>query len=222
MNHLAFQNLLLTGALLSLVSCGPPADRSQSVAAAPDSDARAAINPIPEPTEPAEDPEPGNPVVVFETTKGDIVLELDPARAPGTVANFLEYVEDGFYDGTIFHRVIPGFMIQGGGFNEAMEQKRTRDPIKNEADNGLRNRRGTIAMARTGVVDSATSQFFINVSDNAQLNHSQRDFGYAVFGEVTSGMDVVDAIVESPTVRRGMHRNVPRDPIVVTSARARN
>ena len=142
--------------------------------------------------------------VVIKTSKGDITVKLDPEKAPMTVQNFLEYVDSGFYAGTIFHRVINGFMIQGGGLDRQMRQKETRKPIQNEAANGLKNKRGTIAMARTMVVDSATSQFFINVVDNAFLDYrspDMRGFGYCVFGEVVDGMDVVDAIKEVPTAR---------------------
>ena len=154
---------------------------------------------------PAPEPAAGNPVVVMQTTVGDITIELFKDRAPVSVENFLQYVRDGFYEGTIFHRVKPGYVVQGGGYTAAMVEKSTRPPIQNEATNGLKNDRGTLAMARTGVVDSATSQFFINVADNAFLNHtdtSSRGFGYAVFGRVTDGMDVVDAIVSVPSVTR--------------------
>lgn len=161
----------------------------------------------------------GNPVVVLETTLGSIEIELDAEKAPITTANFLAYVDSGHYDGTIFHRVIPDFMIQGGGFDEALDQKPTRAPIKNEADNGLKNVRGSIAMARTSAVDSATSQFFINLKDNAFLDHGARDFGYAVFGRVTSGMDVVDKIAAVKTGTRGGHQNVPLEPVKITKAR---
>lgn len=142
--------------------------------------------------------------VVIKTSKGDITVKLDPEKAPLTVQNFLDYADSGFYAGTIFHRVINGFMIQGGGLDRQMRQKETRKPIPNEAANGLKNKRGTIAMARTMVVDSATSQFFINVVDNAFLDYrspDMRGFGYCVFGEVVDGMDVVDAIKEVPTAR---------------------
>ncbi len=139
------------------------------------------------------------PMVLISTSKGDIKLELYEKEAPVTVANFLSYVEEGFFDNTIFHRVINNFMIQGGGFTDDMKQKPTKPPIKNEADNGLKNDRGTIAMARTAVVDSATSQFFINHRDNSFLNHGARDFGYAVFGKVIEGMEVVDAIAAVKT-----------------------
>jgi peptidyl-prolyl cis-trans isomerase A (cyclophilin A) len=156
-------------------------------------------------------------VVVIKTSKGEIRVELDEARAPITVRNFLAYTDAGFYDGTIFHRVIDGFMIQGGGFGTDMRQKQTREPIKNEANNGLKNARGTLAMARTSVVDSATAQFFVNLVDNDMLNHGQRDFGYAVFGRVVGGMDVVDAIAKVKTGRSGAYQDVPVDPVVIES-----
>ncbi len=158
-------------------------------------------------------------MVIFSTNMGDFTIELFSEAAPITVENFLNYVDAGYFDGTIFHRVIPGFMIQGGGFDENMKQKSTRDPIKNEADNGLKNERGTLSMARTMVVDSATSQFFVNVADNAFLDHGQRDFGYAVFGKIIDGMDVIDAIAKVETGRRGGHQDVPLEPVVVTQAR---
>lgn len=160
-----------------------------------------------------------NPEVRIETTQGMITLELYPDRAPKTVANFLAYVDAGFYDGTIFHRVIEGFMIQGGGFDRNMRRKATRDSIENEADNGLQNQRGTIAMARRGDPDSATAQFFINHKDNAFLDHkskTQRGWGYAVFGKVTAGMEVVDAIAATPTGPSGpFPKDVPQTPIVI-------
>ena len=162
-----------------------------------------------------------NPQVELVTTMGTVVIELDPAAAPITVENFLAYVDAGFFDGTIFHRVIPGFMVQGGGFTPDMQQKPTNAPIKNEADNGLKNLRGTLAMARTGVVDSATAQFFINVVDNSFLDHSAKTvqgYGYAVFGKVVSGMEVVDAIVAVPTTSSGPFQDVPQTPIVIESA----
>ena len=158
--------------------------------------------------------------VLMKTSKGDITLELDSDRAPRTVENFLAYVDDGFYDGTIFHRVIAGFMIQGGGFTADMTRKDTRDPIPNEADNGLRNLRGTIAMARTQDPDSATAQFFINHKDNAFLDHTSKDvrgWGYAVFGRVVDGMDTVDAIAAVPTgVKNGMG-DVPVETVTIES-----
>ena len=159
--------------------------------------------------------------VKLTTTKGDIVIELNEEKAPVTVQNFLNYVRDDFYDGTIFHRVIPNFMIQGGGFNDQMMQKNTQDPIKNEADNGLANDRGTIAMARTQDPNSATAQFFINHKDNGFLNYttpSIQGWGYCVFGKVTDGMDVVDAIAAVKTTNRSGHSDVPEDVITITSA----
>jgi len=152
--------------------------------------------------------------VALNTNKGVIELELNPEAAPISVENFVKYVEEKHYDGTVFHRVIKNFMIQAGGFDTNMNRKATRAAIKNEAKNGLNNARGTIAMARTGVVDSATSQFFINVKDNRFLDHGVRDFGYAVFGRVTQGMDVVDSIAAVATGAR----DVPRDPIIIHSA----
>jgi len=157
-------------------------------------------------------------MVVLHTNMGDITIELNPDEAPISVQNFLQYVDDGFFDGTIFHRVIDGFMIQGGGFTEKMVQKPTRDPIKNEAKNGLKNVRGSLAMARTNVVDSATSQFFINLVDNDFLDHSPKNFGYAVFGKVVEGMDVVDAIARVPKGRSGPHSDVPVEAVVIQSA----
>ena len=154
----------------------------------------------------------------IETTMGTITLELDESKAPLTVANFLKYAKSGHYDGTIFHRVIDGFMIQGGGFTKAMDQKPTQEPIKNEAANGLKNLRGTIAMARTMVVDSATCQFFINLVDNGFLDYQGPDprmFGYCVFGKVTDGMEVVDKIAKVRTGYAGPHQNVPEEPIVI-------
>ncbi len=159
-----------------------------------------------------------NPQVVFHTNKGDIRIELYPEKAPVTVENFLGYLDDGFYDGTIFHRVVPGFVIQGGGFTEDMTRKPTRDAIENEADNGLENERGTLSMARTQAVDSATSQFFINLADNDFLDHGERGFGYAVFARVVDGMDVVDAIAALPTGRAHGMADVPRETVVVESA----
>ena len=154
----------------------------------------------------------------METSMGTITLELDDAKAPETVANFVQYAKDGHYDGTIFHRVIDGFMIQGGGLTKDMNQKTTREPIRNEAMNGLKNLRGTIAMARTMVVDSATCQFFINLVDNSFLdfqNPTPQGFGYAVFGRVTDGMDVVDQIARVKTGFAGPHQNVPDEAIVI-------
>lgn len=162
----------------------------------------------------------GDPHVLLTTSAGNIELELNSQKAPISVDNFLKYVNSGFYNNTTFHRVIPGFMVQGGGFNEQMQQKQPNPPIKNEADNGLRNTRGTIAMARTADQDSATSQFFINIADNAFLDHGQRDFGYAVFGKVVKGMDVADKISQVPTHNVGPYQNVPSKPIVILSAKS--
>ena len=160
-----------------------------------------------------------HPRVLLKTSLGDIVLELNPAKAPKTVANFLQYVRDKHYDGTVFHRVIDGFMIQGGGMDAEMREKSTRAPIPLEAANGLRNDRGAIAMARTGDPNSATSQFFINVVDNDMLNAPKPDgHGYAVFGRVVQGMDVVDKIRAVPTGNRGMHQNVPAKPVTILAA----
>ncbi|MCY1393469.1 Peptidyl-prolyl cis-trans isomerase A [compost metagenome] len=158
------------------------------------------------------------PHVVLDTSMGKIEIELDPVKAPVTTKNFLEYVDSGFYTNTIFHRVIPGFMAQGGGFTAQMQQKETKDPIKNEASNGLKNVRGTLSMARTSNPNSATSQFFINVADNEFLNPG-RDAGYAVFAKVVSGMDVVDNIVNSQTTTKQGMQNVPVDPILIKSAK---
>jgi len=160
-----------------------------------------------------------NPTAVIKTSKGDIQIELFAEQAPTTVANFINYANSGFYDGTIFHRVISHFMIQGGGFTPEMEKKATGEPIANEADNGLSNRRGTLAMARTNDPHSATAQFFINVQDNMNLDHSgqgnPRDWGYAVFGRVTGGMEVVDEIRFVQTTRVGPYSDVPVEPVII-------
>ncbi len=160
-------------------------------------------------------------MIKLTTNKGTITLDLDAERAPETVKNFLQYVKDGHYDNTIFHRVIDGFMIQGGGFEPGMRQKPTRAPVDNEANNGLKNDRGTIAMARTGDPHSATAQFFINVADNAFLNHSAptpQGWGYCVFGRVTEGMDVVEKIKGVRTGSKGMHKDVPVEDVVIERA----
>jgi cyclophilin family peptidyl-prolyl cis-trans isomerase len=163
-----------------------------------------------------------NPKVVFETSKGKLVIELYADKAPLTVKNFLTYVDEKFYDGTIFHRVIPGFVIQGGGLTKDMAEKKTHDTIKNEADNGLSNLRGTLSMARTMEVDSASSQFFVNLVDNARLDHKGKQsgstWGYAVFGKVVEGMDVVDAIAKVPTGKVGMYEDVPKETVGVVKA----
>ena len=159
--------------------------------------------------------------VLMQTNFGDITIELNYEKAPITAANFEQYVRDGFYDGVIFHRVIDGFMVQGGGFDVSMDQKETRANIENEADNGLKNDEGTLAMARTMDPHSASAQFFINVGDNAFLNHTGKDsqgWGYAVFGKVVDGMDVVDTIKKVATTSKSGHQDVPADPVVIDSA----
>ncbi|AYM79467.1 peptidyl-prolyl cis-trans isomerase [Janthinobacterium agaricidamnosum] len=159
------------------------------------------------------------PHVALKTSMGEIVLELNQEKAPQSVANFLQYVKSGYYKGTVFHRVIDGFMIQGGGFDKNMKQKATKAPIKNEAQNGLQNVTYSIAMARTGDPHSATAQFFINVNDNGALDYPGRDgFGYTVFGKVIKGMDVVDKIKAVPVTDKGPHQNVPVTPVVIESA----
>jgi peptidyl-prolyl cis-trans isomerase A (cyclophilin A) len=160
-----------------------------------------------------------DPQVDVRTSAGTLRLELDPAKAPKTVENFLQYVRDGHYDGTIFHRVIPGFMIQGGGMTPNMAQKKTRAPIPIESKNGLKNELGSLAMARTSDPNSATAQFFINLKNNSFLDYPGSDgHGYTVFGKVVSGMDVVNKISATPTGSQGMHQDVPRTPVVIESA----
>ena len=164
----------------------------------------------------------GNPKIILETNMGEIELELNPDKAPVSVKNFLEYVKSGFYNGTIFHRVIDGFMIQGGGFDKDMNKKDVKPPIENEADNGLKNKRGTISYARTNVINSATSQFFINLVDNNFLDHknkTQQGYGYAVFGKVTKGMNVVDKIGKTKTGTTKGYNDVPVKPIIILSAK---
>jgi len=166
-----------------------------------------------------------NPSVIIETSLGNITVELNQEKAPKTVANFLEYVKTGYFKGTIFHRVIKGFMVQGGGLSADMKNKPTQPPIENEAANGLKNTRGTIAMARTAEIHSATSQFFINTVDNSFLDHrstSPDKFGYCVFGKVTSGMDVVDKIEGTQTETKGMYQNVPTKSVLITDVRLKN
>lgn len=163
-----------------------------------------------------------NPIMQIQTSKGNIEIELFEDKAPVTVKNFQSYVKSNFYNGTIFHRVIPGFMVQGGGFDSKMVEKNTQAPIQNEASNGLKNARGTLAMARTNEPNSATSQFFINVADNSFLNRSGNNAGYAVFAKVTKGMDVVDQIVKESTGNYGMHQNVPKQAIVIKSVQTIN
>ena len=158
--------------------------------------------------------------LVMETNKGTIEIELDAAKAPGSVANFVKYAKKGHFDGTIFHRVIPGFMIQGGGFTPEMEQKSTDAPIQNEAKNGLKNVRGTLAMARTSDPHSASSQFFINLKDNSFLDYPGQDgWGYCVFGKVSKGLDIVDIIADVPTATKRGHQNVPSESVTITSVK---
>jgi cyclophilin family peptidyl-prolyl cis-trans isomerase len=156
-------------------------------------------------------------MISFETTLGNFTIEFFEKEAPETVANFLRYIDAGFFDGTIFHRIVPGFVIQGGGYEADMTQKRTEPPIKNEADNGLKNERGTLSMARTNDINSATSQFFVNLKDNEFLDHKRGNFGYAVFARVTEGMDVIDKIAAVETGRRRGMDDVPVEPVVMTS-----
>jgi peptidyl-prolyl cis-trans isomerase A (cyclophilin A)/peptidyl-prolyl cis-trans isomerase B (cyclophilin B) len=158
-------------------------------------------------------------MVRFETTLGAFTVELDAKAAPVSVANFLQYVDDGFFEGLAFHRVIPGFMIQGGGLTPDMKQKKGRPPIQNEATNGLKNLRGTLAMARTNDIHSATSQFFVNLADNAFLDHRPGNHGYAVFGRVSEGLEVIDKIAKVKTGRRGGHDDVPVEDVMITSAK---
>jgi peptidyl-prolyl cis-trans isomerase A (cyclophilin A) len=158
-------------------------------------------------------------MVKFETSHGSFTIELFPKEAPVTVENFLQYVDDGFFDGTTFHRIVPGFVIQGGGLTPDFQNKQTRAPIANEAKNGLKNKRGSLSMARTSDVNSATSQFFVNLSDNEFLDHGPRDFGYAVFARVTEGMDVVDKIAKVKTGRRKGYQDAPMEDVVIVSAK---
>ena len=158
-------------------------------------------------------------MIRFETTLGNFTIELYEDKAPVSAENFLKYVDEGFFDGTVFHRIVPGFVIQGGGFTEDMSQKKNHPPIKNEADNGVKNTRGTLSMARTNDINSATSQFFVNLKDNDFLDHTRGNFGYAVFGKVTEGMDVIDKIAAVKTGRRRGFEDVPLDPVIMTSVR---
>lgn len=244
--------LLAAALLVFLAACGsqpepettaepqtPAEQASEAPAEAPATDAPAAEEPVAAvtpPPAPVPAPAPktapaspkkdaGPPVVVMTTNKGTIRIELFPDKAPKTVANFLAYVDDKFYDGTIFHRVIPDFMIQGGGFNADMTEKNTRAPVENESQGGESNVRGTISMARTNDPNSATAQFFINHANNRMLDYGARganQWGYAVFGRVTEGMDVVDAIAIVPTGNNGPYQNVPVEPVVIQSVRRAN
>jgi peptidyl-prolyl cis-trans isomerase A (cyclophilin A) len=158
-------------------------------------------------------------MIRFETSLGDFTIELFEKEAPESVANFTRYIDDGFFDGTIFHRIVPGFVIQGGGFREDVTKKKTKPPVKNEADNGLKNKRGTLSMARTNDINSATSQFFVNLKDNDFLDHSRGNFGYAVFAKVTEGMDVVDKIAAVETGRKRGFDDVPVEPVTMKSVK---
>jgi cyclophilin family peptidyl-prolyl cis-trans isomerase len=158
-------------------------------------------------------------MVKFETSHGSFTIELFPKEAPVTVENFLKYVDDGFFDGTTFHRIVPGFVIQGGGLTPDFQNKQTRAPISNEAKNGLKNKRGSLSMARTSDINSATSQFFVNLADNEFLDHGPRDYGYAVFAQVTEGMDVVDKIAKVKTGRRKGYQDAPMEDVVIVSAK---
>ena len=196
--------LFATSLLLGLTACNASEPGTQTVSTAP------------------QPGQPANPRVLLETSHGKLVVELFPNHAPQSTANFLEYVNSGFYDGLVFHRVIPGFMIQGGGMIPNLAERATRAPIQNEADNGLKNLRGTLAMARTMEPHSASSQFFINVADNYGLNHrgkSVEGWGYAVFGQVVEGMAVADTIVAVPRGRAGPHSDVPKTPVLIHRAR---
>jgi peptidyl-prolyl cis-trans isomerase A (cyclophilin A) len=225
MRKIAIAAVLLFAAACSNTS--KPTEGS-TASAAPAAKAAAPGAPAPAAAPAAPLPAGARPVVVIETSKGVIEAELDGDKAPISVRNFLSYIEKKHYDGTIFHRVIgppKNFMIQGGGFTPDMVQKPTDPPIKNEADNGLKNDRGTLAMARTRVVDSATSQFFINLKHNEFLDHQEKSdmgYGYTVFGKVLKGMDVVDTIAQVPTGMKGMMGDVPLEPIMIKSIRVKN
>lgn len=210
--------LILSGmSLLCFAACGPTTVGEKDEAEKPTDVNENAGKQSPAETTEKETESMNNPVVIMKTSMGDIEIELLKDKAPVTVENFLQYVDDGFYDNTIFHRVIAGFMVQGGGFTPDMKQKETRAPIKNEAKNGLKNLRGTLSMARTMVVDSATSQFFMNLVDNAFLDHGGRDYGYAVFAKITDGMDVLDKIGAVPTATKAGHQDVPVEPVTILS-----
>jgi peptidyl-prolyl cis-trans isomerase A (cyclophilin A) len=211
--------MVMTG-MLSLAACKEKAAVKPAQPQAKETAIPAAVKPQAPTAQPIK---AGNPVVILKTSKGQIQIELYPDKAPITVTNFLTYVKSGHYNGTIFHRVIPGFMIQGGGMTPDMKEKSTNPPIKNEGRNGLKNDRGTIAMARTPAPDSATSQFFINVNNNVMLNYAGpgRE-GYAVFGKVVAGMDIADAIVSVPTKNVGMNGDVPVAPIIIESVTVAN
>lgn len=209
-------------ALLGLILATAPFGGILQGAAAPQGTKRVEVPPL---QAPAPTPAPGNPVAVISTSAGDITVELFKDKAPVSVANFLQYAADGFYAGTIFHRVKPGYVIQGGGYTPEMVEKSTRPPILNEATNGLTNTRGALAMARGRTLRSATSQFYINLASNSGLDHrgySPDDFGYAVFGRVLSGMDIVDKIAAMPTGPKDGHEDVPLTPVVITGVTIKN
>ena len=202
-------------AMLSLVFATAPLTGAAQTGAPPQGKTRVQVPPL---QAPAPTPAPGNPVAVISTSMGDITVELFKDKAPVSVQNFLQYVADGFYSGTIFHRVMKNRVIQGGGYTPEMVEKSTRPPILNEATNGLKNTRGTLAMARTRALRSATSQFYINVVNNTAFDHrgyAPEDFGYAVFGRVLSGMEVVDRIATTPTGSKDGHDDVPLTPVVI-------
>jgi peptidyl-prolyl cis-trans isomerase B (cyclophilin B) len=204
----------ILASLVCLLAFAAPASPQASKAPSPAPKAQAAAPK-------AQTPPAANPRVLLDTTKGKIVIELYPAKAPKTVKNFLDYVKAGFYNGVIFQRVIPGFMVQGGGFTPDMKEKATRAPVQNEAKNGLSNERGTLAMARTADPHSASAQFFINVSNNGaglDAGKAADGWGYTVFGKVVEGMEVADAIVAVPTTTKGFHENVPVEPVVIRKA----
>ena len=216
--------MLAAMGLMLTIGCGggsppPPAEEPAEPApapSAPPTEEPASIDPAPSGT---------NPMLEMRTSMGTMKFELYPDKAPRTAENFLQYARDGFYDGTVFHRVISGFMIQGGGFTPDMSEKETRPPIENEASNGLKNVRGSIAMARTGDPHSASSQFFINTVDNPGLDFTAetvQGFGYAVFGQVVEGLETLDAIRKVSTGSRGGHDDVPMDPVVIESVRVLN
>ncbi len=217
MNRL-WQGLMLVLVLGCWLGCGATTPSGAEKALQEQSDTSASPSPAVTPATPAG--EPMSKQFLMKTNLGEVVLELDYAKAPKTCANFESYVQKGHYNGTVFHRVIANFMIQGGGMDSLMTEKTTDKPVENEASNGLKNLRGTIAMARTNAVHSATSQFFINVVDNDFLNHRSPDpqgFGYCVFGHVVKGLEVVDAIKAVPTGSKGMYRDVPQSPVVIES-----
>jgi len=221
MNHALKFGLIFTMLAVLLAGCQDQSEAPEQTQTDP-----ASTEPVTEETAPTETAAAadGNPVIVIETNFGTMTVELWADEAPVTVANFLAYVDDAFFDELTFHRVIPGFMIQGGGFDYYMGEKSGGEPIRNEARADLRNDRGTIAMARTNVVDSATNQFFINLVDNEFLNHvssAPNEFGYAVFGQVIEGMEVADEIATVPTTNRRGHQNVPVEPVVIDSVRRR-